>query len=895
MNHQVYSESIDSIENRYSSNFIHGLNEDQIRKNGELFGKNELPEQKSVSEWTLLLRQFNNPIIYILIIAAILNVFIADTTDALVIILVILLNTGIGYYQEKRAAKALNSLKKLTSPTARVLRNSIISTINTHELVCGDIVFVESGTRVPADARIIESYGLSTDEAMLTGETFPIHKSYEQLAESDIPIGEQYNMLFASSIVLKGRGKAIIVEVGNRTEIGKITKSIVQSELTESPLEKQISTFGKKLSIAISSIVVLIFIIGFLQGIAASEMLLTAIGLAVSAIPEGLPVSVTIALSVGIAKMAEHKAIIRRLAAVETLGSTTVICTDKTGTLTKNQMVLKYLDLPGQTYSFSGNGYEKQGVMSPENKDAESVPQNLKIAILIAAKCTETSISEHAGEYIISGDPTEAALLIGAEKSNINIVCSKHRLILPFESENRFMANYTDSELGSLLLVKGSPEAVLPLCISTLSSENIIENIDKLLLQSIAQDAAANGFRVLAMAYKNDENESCNSLDDIQELTFIGFAYIQDSIRQEAADAVNDCKQAGIRIIMITGDHPETANAIASHIQLHTTSTNSITGLELSKQDEQSFDNILNTVDVYARVAPEHKLKIVKSLQHMGNIVAMTGDGVNDAPALSTADIGIAMGSGSDIAKETASMVIVDDNFATIVQAVRRGRIIVHNLQHILLYILSTSLGGILTIALSVLIGLPVPLLPGQLLWVNLVTDGTSTFPLAFENEHGNVMNNKPRKNGSSLLESFMIERIIVAGITMMIGTIGVFLYSMYVLHNSLIESRTLAFCTLALFQIWNVQNSRSANRSLFFRLKTHKEILDPIGITTNPMLLGIMILALVLQIIAVSVPLLNTLLKTHPLQIEEWFLCLGISLSIIIIAEFHKFIRRNH
>ena len=895
MNHHIFSESIDSIENRYSSNFIHGLNEDQIRKNGELFGKNELPKQKSVSEWTLLLRQFNNPIIYILIIAAILNVFIADTTDALVIILVILLNTGIGYYQEKRAAKALNSLKKLTSPTARVLRNSIISTINTHELVCGDIVFVESGTRVPADARIIESYGLSTDEAMLTGETFPIHKSYEQLAESDIPIGEQYNMLFASSIVLKGRGKAIIVEVGNRTEIGKITKSIVQSELTESPLEKQISTFGKKLSIAISSIVVLIFIIGFLQGIAASEMLLTAIGLAVSAIPEGLPVSVTIALSVGIAKMAEHKAIIRRLAAVETLGSTTVICTDKTGTLTKNQMVLKYLDLPGQTYSFSGNGYEKQGVMSPENKDAESLPQNLKIAILIAAKCTETSISEHAGEYIISGDPTEAALMIGAEKSNINIVCSKHRLILPFESENRFMANYTDSELGSLLLVKGSPEAILPLCISTLSSENIIENIDNLLLQSIAQDAAANGFRVLAMAIKNDENESCNSLDDIQELTFIGFAYIQDSIRQEAADAVNDCKQAGIRIIMITGDHPETANAIASHIQLHTTSTNSITGLELSKQDEQSFDNILNTVDVYARVAPEHKLKIVKSLQHMGNIVAMTGDGVNDAPALSTADIGIAMGSGSDIAKETASMVIVDDNFATIVQAVRRGRIIVHNLQHILLYILSTSLGGILTIALSVLIGLPVPLLPGQLLWVNLVTDGTSTFPLAFENEHGNVMNNKPRKNGSSLLESFMIERIIVAGITMMIGTIGVFLYSMYVLHNSLIESRTLAFCTLALFQIWNVQNSRSANRSLFFRLKTHKEILDPIGITTNPMLLGIMILALVLQIIAVSVPLLNTLLKTHPLQIEEWFLCLGISLSIIIIAEFHKFIRRNH
>ena len=895
MNHQIYSESIDSIENRYSSNFIHGLNEDQIRKNGELFGKNELPEQKSVSEWTLLLRQFNNPIIYILIIAAILNVFIADTTDALVIILVILLNTGIGYYQEKRAAKALNSLKKLTSPTARVLRNSIISTINTHELVCGDIVFVESGTRVPADARIIESYGLSTDEAMLTGETFPIHKSYEQLAESDIPIGEQYNMLFASSIVLKGRGKAIIVEVGNRTEIGKITKSIVQSELTESPLEKQISTFGKKLSIAISSIVVLIFIIGFLQGIAASEMLLTAISLAVSAIPEGLPVSVTIALSVGIAKMAEHKAIIRRLAAVETLGSTTVICTDKTGTLTKNQMVLKYLDLPGQTYSFSGNGYEKQGVMSPDNKDAESIPQNLKIAILIAAKCTETSISEHAGEYIISGDPTEAALMIGAEKSNINIVCSKHRLILPFESENRFMANYTDSELGSLLLVKGSPEAVLPLCISTLSSENIIENIDKLLLQSIAQDAAANGFRVLAMAYKNDENETCNSLDDIQELTFIGFAYIQDSIRQEAADAVNDCKQAGIRIIMITGDHPETANAIASHIQLHTTSTNSITGLELSKQDEQSFDNILNTVDVYARVAPEHKLKIVKSLQHMGNIVAMTGDGVNDAPALSTADIGIAMGSGSDIAKETASMVIVDDNFATIVQAVRRGRIIVHNLQHILLYILSTSLGGILTIALSVLIGLPVPLLPGQLLWVNLVTDGTSTFPLAFENEHGNVMSNKPRKNGSSLLESFMIERIIVAGIIMMIGTIGVFLYSMYVLHNSLIESRTLAFCTLALFQIWNVQNSRSANRSLFFRLKTHKEILEPIGITTNPMLLGIMILALVLQIIAVSVPLLNTLLKTHPLQVEEWFLCLGISLSIIIIAEFHKFIRRNH
>ncbi|MFA6571402.1 MAG: HAD-IC family P-type ATPase [Bacteroidota bacterium] len=888
-----------------------GLAESRVEEQRDKHGANVLSTRKSKSAIVLIFEQFNDPVIYILVAAAIVNAFLAELKDTIVIATVVILNTLIGFVQERKASDALAALRRMTAPVARVIRDGTQKVIIASEVVVGDIIVLESGMRVPADARLLESQNLLVDESMLTGESFAIHKKADAEISISAPLGDRFTMAYSGTIIQKGRGIGIITSVGKNTEFGKISEKVAEAEETISPLQSQMATFGKFISITIIVIIAVIFVVGFLRGNDLLTMFLTSIGLAVSAIPEGLPVSVTITLSIGISQMARQKAIVKKLAAVETLGSTNIICTDKTGTLTKNQMTATRLFCGGEEFEIIGSGYQKDGYVfrsrTGENIQAEDL-YALHLSALVGSLCTESTITEKDSEWEITGDPTEAALMIAANKLAFFSDTYKVTVDIPFESENQLMAVKATNDDKNYILAKGAPEKIIERCILMIDVNGANIPIDNSLLNSEILKFSQKGLRVLALAYCDNCESKPVSLDSLKNLIFIGFAGIEDAVRQEAVDAVSKCHSAGIKVIMITGDHAKTAQSVAKTVGIGKGKEmpRVVTGTELDEMtDIQLFEHCPD-IDVYARVAPHHKYRIVKQLQAHDNIVAMTGDGVNDAPALKQADIGVAMGGGTDVAKESAHMVLVDDNFATIVKAVRRGRVVLSNLKHIILYILSTSFGGILTIAMSVAVGMPLPVLPAQLLWINLVTDGTSTFPLGFEREHGNVMVFFPRKKGEPLINSRMVIRMIIAGIIMMIGTLGIFYYYAHEIigmdlniiakdahmEEILTKAQTMAFCVLAFFQIWNVQNSRSLDRSLFFNLPypggTH---IDKIGPFSNPTLLGVMLLAIVLQISAVVLPFMNHLLDTVPLNFQEWFLVISITFSIIVIIEISKVI----
>ena len=902
-----HSKSIQETLDNFNVDPKKGISPDEVENRKEKYGRNEIISKGKTSNWKLLLEQFNNPVILILIVAAVLTAIIGDTKDAIFIGVVIILNTTIGFFQERKAADALESLKKMTSPDSKVLRNGEARNIKTTEVVCGDILLIESGMSLPADARLIESHNLQVDESMLTGESFASEKNASADISKSTALGDRRNMIYSGTIVQKGRGKAVAVAVGNETEFGKISRDVAEAEETVSPLQKDMEKFSKWLSLSIMLAIVAIFIVGFLRGNDLLTMFLTSVGLAVSAIPEGLPVAVTITLSIGVYQMAKHNAVVRRLAAVETLGSTNVICTDKTGTLTKNEMTVTKVFSCDNVLEVSGSGYSSEGeVKNPEsgNKITYKNSKPIKISALTGALCTETSIERQNGQYKISGDPTEAALMIMSDKLEFSKNNWDVSIDIPFESEYQLMAVKAWNNDENYILVKGAPEKVLERCNNMLNCEGEVVDLNKEEIQNQISKYSTGGLRILAMAYSEDVQDKALDIEELQGLTLVGFAGIEDAVRPEARDAVGECHDAGVRVIMITGDHIQTAKSVAKSVGIapEKERPDGITGNELDDMNDDDLFGKVDDLDVYARVVPQHKFSIVKQLQKRDNVVAMTGDGVNDAPALKQADIGVAMGSGTDVAKDSSHMVLMDDNFATIVKAVRRGRVILHNLQHILLYILTTSFGGILTIAMSVALGYPLPVLPAQLLWINLVTDGTSTFPLAFEKEHGNVMAFPPRKKDSPLITREMIYRIALAGTLMMIGTLAVFIYYSGDVYNptpeALEKARTMAFCTLAFFQIWNVQNSRSVDRSLFFKLP-HEKTLDPqfagkekfenIGLMKNPTLLWVMLLVIGLQVAAVVFPFMNVILDTVWLNLNDWLVVISVSFSVVIVAEAAK------
>ncbi|MDT8324464.1 MAG: HAD-IC family P-type ATPase, partial [Bacteroidota bacterium] len=881
-------------------------------------GSNELPQQKLRPWYVTLLLQMHNPIIYILLAAGVLTAFLADPADAIVIFVVVIINTLIGYYQESKAEAALQALKDLTSPTARVLRDGRQMTLPSTELVCGDIIMVESGSKVPADVRLYDAQDLVIDESMLTGESLHVRKAPEAAVETEAPLGDRLNMLYSGTVVQRGRGRGVVVAVGVQSELGQITRNIVEAGESISPLQIRLEKFGKKLSLAIGVAITFIFIAGWLQGNSLLQMFLTAVGLAVSAIPEGLPVSVTVALSVGVYAMAKKNAIIRKLAAVETLGSTTVICTDKTGTLTENAMTVTRIVAGGKHYRVSGQGYGSAGKITsragqPDDAShaaADNAADNaaddavdgtnpdtpLGRTLFIGALCTESRLEEKDGETRLVGDPTEGALLASAAKGGLDVAALSARFpvvnLRPFESELQYMAVTVRADGRKLLLVKGSTERVLTMCTRMQTADGEAA-VDADGVQADAATLASDALRVIAFAWREiPEDATVFDDDSYRDCVFAGLQGMYDPPREEARQAVEDCRRAGIKVIMITGDHRDTARAIARQLRLDDEQIDVLTGAEVEKMSDKRLRALSDMTEVYARVSPMHKLRIVRQLQQRDHIVAMTGDGVNDAPALKAANIGVAMGAGTDVAKEASSMVVMDNNFSSIAAAVRHGRVIFDNLRHIILFVLSTSFGGVLTLTASILAGMPLPLLPAQLLWINLVTDGISTFPLAYEKEHGDVMRRPPRPANAGLVPKEMLVTILIAGIIMMLGTLGVYQWALstYGYYSvtpdlqgfPLEKARSMAFVTLALFQIWNVHNSRSVHSSLLH-----------IGPFSNRPLLLIMLVSLTLQVAAIHIPGLNTLLRVAPLTVAEWMICVGTSLSIVLLIEVKKLLAR--
>ncbi|MBI5647320.1 MAG: HAD-IC family P-type ATPase [Ignavibacteriae bacterium] len=876
-----------------------GLASDVVAASRHRNGANELPKEKKKSSFRLFLEQFNNPIIYILIGAAILTGLLADLADSIVIFVVVFVNTLIGFYQEKRAEAALDALKNLTSPSARIARDGKQTTVPATEVVVGDVVFVESGTKVPADIRLLDTQELVVDESMLTGESLPVTKKALADVETQAALGDRFTMIYSGTVVQRGRGKGVVTSVGVKTELGAITKNIIEAGESISPLQHRLEAFGKKLSLAIGVAILLIFIAGMLEGNSFVQMFLTAVGMAVSAIPEGLPVSVTVALSIGVYAMAKRNAIIRKLAAVETLGSTTIICTDKTGTLTANAMTVRSIYTGSRWYSVTGLGYDPAGDILDEEGAKVQIDDRqspLAYTLRIGLICTESKIVREDGEWKLVGDPTEGGLLVSARKGGLDVEAEARAFpivdLRPFESENQYMAVTVRSDGQKYLLVKGSVERVLGMSTSAWTAQGQAP-IDHESVHRAVEKMSGETLRVIAFAYREiGDGEEVFDENVYRDCVFAGLQGMYDPPRDEARKAIADCKTAGIKVIMITGDHKDTARAIAQQLALDDEAIDVVTGAELEDMSDRRLLGICDVTEVYARVSPMHKLRIVKALQKRNHIVAMTGDGVNDAPALKAANIGVAMGSGTDVAKEASSMVVTDDNFASIASAVRYGRVIFDNLRHIILFILSTSFGGVLTLAASIIAGMPLPLLPAQLLWINLVTDGISTFPLAYEKEHGNVMKRPPRETNAGLVPKEMLVSIIIAGVVMMIGTLGVYQwalhnYSYFLLTPELQEfalrkARAMAFVTLAFFQIWNVHNSRSVGSSLF-----------RIGPFSNRPLLLVMLASVTLQVLAIHLPGLNDLMRVNELTLDEWAICLGVSFTIILVMEIKKLLLR--
>ncbi len=890
---------LQEIHDLFASHPENGLSAEAVDGSRKSHGANELPREKEKPAYLLLLEQINNPIIIILLVAAVLTAILADPGDSIVIFVVVVVNTLIGYYQENKAEAAMRALKDLTSPTARVLRHGTQATLPSTELVCGDIVFVESGTKIPADIRLIDSQELMIDESMLTGESVLSLKKADADVDAHAALGDRRNMLYSGTVVQRGRGKGIVVAVGVHSELGQITRNIVEAEETISPLQKRLARFGKNLSITIGIAIGVLFLAGWLQGNSLLQMFLTSVGLAVSAIPEGLPVSVTVALSIGVYSMARKNAIIRKLAAVETLGSTTVICTDKTGTLTENAMTVTRIVAGGETYTVSGTGYDADGAILLADRAITEVAHDSPLGqtLLIGALCTESRLVSKGGQVELIGDPTEGALIASAMKAGFAVdeLAGKYPIvnIRPFESELQYMAITIRRDGKKILLVKGSVERILAMCDRQQTAAGL-QALDANAAHAAADALSSQTLRVIAFCWR-EIDESATVYDDAsyRNCVFSGLQGMYDPPRESAKQAIADCKSAGIKVIMITGDHRDTAHAIAGELQLDDEQIDVLTGAELDEIDDKHLRGLCDITEVYARVSPMHKLRIVRELQNRGHIVTMTGDGVNDAPALKAANIGVAMGAGTDVAKEASSMVVMDNSFASIAAAVRYGRVIFDNLRHIILFVLSTSFGGVLTIAASILAGMPLPLLPAQLLWINLVTDGISTFPLAYEKEHGNVMSRPPRPVNAGLVPKEMLFTILFAGIIMMLGTLGVYKWTLFTYGFNLLapelqgfpleKARTMAFVTLALFQIFNVHNSRSVHSSLFH-----------IGPFSNRPLLLIMFVSLSLQVAAVHLPGLNTLLRVTPLDLPEWAVCVGTALSIIVLIELKKLLTRH-
>jgi Ca2+-transporting ATPase len=866
--------------------FETGLTEEEARRRLREYGPNKLTEEEKISKFRIFIHQFASPLIYILLLAALVTLLLREFIDAGVILSVLILNAIIGYVQEFKAEESVRALKRMIVPRARVLREGREKEVNSEELIPGDIVILASGSKVPADIRLLSEIDLKIDESMLTGESLPVDKDPKPLPEPNLAPGDQLNMAFMGTMVVSGRGRGVVVATGGQTSLGSIAREVREAEVAPTPLQGKFHRFSNRIGLIVLGAAALLIGIGVLIGEPLKEMFMTAVAAAVATVPEGLPVVLTIALAAGIRRMARKHAIIRLLPAVETLGSTTVICTDKTGTLTQNEMTVKVAFDGEHVFEATGSGYSPKGEFLHEWVPAtEKERENLNICLRIGLLCNESYLFEENGEYKVNGDPTEGALIVSAMKGGLKPEEEKREYpqvsVLPFESEYGYMATLHRRGNKKWIFVKGAPEKMLDLCSTCLAT-------DEIRTQEILQTSsrfAREGMRVLAMAYKDapQDLEIIRHKDVEGDLILAGIQGMIDPPRTEVMEAIRGCKQAGIRVVMITGDHPTTAVAIGKMLGIVHDESGVLTGKEVEALSDGELFAQVPKISVYARVAPHHKLRITQQLMKQGEIVAVTGDGVNDAPALKGAHIGVAMGrKGTDVAKEASDMVIADDNFATIFSAVQEGRIVFDNIRKVIFFLIPTGVAAIGSIIVSLMLGVPIPYTPSQLLWINLVTNGLQVMALTFEPGEKDVVRRPPRDPREGIMSRVLVYRTVLVGLLISAGVVYNFVNELKA-GAPVDQARTVAMTTMVFFQFFQAWNSRSETESIFR--------LSPFS---NPFLLYGLVASILAQLGSIYIPLFHWILRTEPLSLAEWFKIASMSLTVILAVEIDKWIRRK-
>ncbi len=863
---------------------VQGLSDEEGARRLAEYGSNELQKTVRISPWSILLQQFKNILIIILLIATALSAFLGHGLEAIVITIIVLFAVLLGFFQEYRAERAIEALRQLAAPTATVLRGGEERKIPARELVPGDIVLLHVGDRVPADMRLIEAVNLKIEEAPLTGESHAVDKDVAPLPEVDVPVGDRWCMAFAGTAVVYGRGKGVIVATGMHTEFGKIAQMLQTIETGRTPLQENLDRVGHVLARSAFVIVALIVAIGLLRGQPIVEMLLFGIALAVAVVPEALPAVVTISLAIGVQRMVKRHALVRKLPAVETLASTSVICTDKTGTLTKDEMTVRSIFADSTLYEITGSGYEPTGHFLQDGRQVELSPPLRKL-LLAGALCSDARItySKEKNRWQLKGDPTEGALVVAAAKAGIDKVAadSQYPRIreIPFTSERKSMTTLHNESGQVVAYSKGAPEVIIDRCKQVLTHQGEVAwdpNQRQHFLDQ-AKVMAGKALRVLALAYRNQA-----TLENAEhDMTFLGLVGMSDPPRPEVKNAIRTCEQAGIRAVMITGDHPLTARAVASELGMMGRGR-VITGTELDQMPDTVFRNEVQQIDVYARVSPAHKLRVVTALQEHQHIVAMTGDGVNDAPALKKADIGIAMGiTGTDVSKEVAAMTLTDDNFASIVAAVEEGRRIYSNIKKYLMYLLSSNVGEVVLVAGATLLGFPMPLTAVQILYVNLATDGLPALALAVDPPDADLMQRPPRNPRSGIFNRPVITLLMVGGLWSACVNLALFIWA---LHSGrpYAEAITMTFVSLVLIQFFKAYN---------FRSDIHSVLQRPFA---NRWLNAAIIWELVLLVLIVYLPFFHEPFGTFSLTWQDWVIVVVLSSTISPVLELAKWIQRR-
>ncbi|WP_371381378.1 cation-translocating P-type ATPase [Sporomusa aerivorans] len=893
-----YQLNTKTVLNELNSDSGRGLSADEVTIRLKQYGYNELEEKPRDTLWKKFLSQFKDFLVFILLAASVISLAVGEVADSLVIIAIVLLNALLGVYQESKAEKALDALKKMSAPTSKVIRDGEVNTVFSRDLVPGDIILLEAGDYIPADVRMLDSYNLKVQEASLTGESVPVEKKCAEI-DGETSLADRHNLGFMSTVVTYGRGKAIVVGTAMNTEIGKIAEMLQTVEEDRTPLQKKLEEFGKGLGVACLAVCAIIFVLGLWEGYhdgvltfgEVQLMLMTSISLAVAAIPEGLPTVVTIVLALGMQRMAKKNSIMKKLHAVETLGSISVICSDKTGTLTQNQMTVVQIYTPVKHFAVTGEGYNPAGGFTHNEQPVELAAEP-ELALLLTGSvlCNDARLksSEDAKNWSIIGDPTEGALIVAGCKGGYTDQQLKAHFPrieeLPFDSDRKMMTTLHAFNGQLRTFTKGAPDILLSRCGSIVTGDSArpLTDQDKAAIQAANREMAARALRVLAVAYRDysSKPDMTNAADIENNLVFVGLLGMIDPPRLEAKAAVELCKGAGIRPVMITGDHPDTAYAIAKELGIVTNTKEVLTGKDFDSLSPAALKQAVETASVFARVSPEHKVAIVETLRSNRHIVAMTGDGVNDAPALKKADIGVAMGiTGTDVTKETADMVVSDDNFATIVSAVEEGRVIYTNIKKFVYFLLSCNASEVLVIFFAILFGWPIPLLPIQLLWVNLVTDAFPALALGVEKKEPNVMRLKPRNPAEPLLGKNLKIMIGVQSAAIAVTVLGAFQYALTTYNRDLDIARTFAFVTLITTQIICAYAARSEHYSSF-----------TLGFFSNKFLNAGVLLSFALLLLSVYGPL-HLVFKTIEPGVQEWIFLLAMAPLPFLTTEITKWL----